>query len=205
MILQNIYDELFSRKSNIMVLRAMQHHKQGLSGRAVARAAGLAPKNCIDTLTHLESLGIISRLRGGREHFFSLNRENYLVTEIILPLLARESEFSQKVKEAVASWYREGIRSLILFGSTARGDETILSDFDLCIIANRKRDIERFEHDLEPLQEDLHRIYNISLSPILYSKREFVEALKKRKHPVKEIAEEGVVLAGSAIKELLDG
>ena len=90
MIFYRVLDQVLNGSSQIAVLRAMQDSKIGLSGRKIARLAGISPKACLQALTNLENLSIVFRHRGGRDHFFSLNREHLIVKEGLLTLLELE-------------------------------------------------------------------------------------------------------------------
>ena len=61
MIINKVLDEIFSRWSNIAVLRALNRYGTGNSGREVARAAHISPKNCFIALNDLEDIGIVKK------------------------------------------------------------------------------------------------------------------------------------------------
>lgn len=60
MIVNNILDEIFSRWSNVAVMRALNKFAVGISGREVAREAGIAVKICFAALDDLENIEIVT-------------------------------------------------------------------------------------------------------------------------------------------------
>ncbi len=70
MVIHKILDNVFATWSNIAVLRVLKEVKIGLSGREIAKQAGISAPTSLDALSSLENLNIVSRQRGGREHFF---------------------------------------------------------------------------------------------------------------------------------------
>jgi hypothetical protein len=85
---------LFARPSQLPILRALQDSQEGMSGRAIAREAGINHQACAQALRHLESLGLVRRLGTGRTQLMRLNFSHHLVKELILPLLQKEREIS---------------------------------------------------------------------------------------------------------------
>lgn len=205
MIINNVLNTLFSTWSNIAVMRALENYAVGISGREVARLAGLTPKNCLITLSLLEELGIVSCVRGGREHLFTLNREHYLVKEILLPALDAERKYVEMISKEIASALRKYTISVIVFGSVARKEETISSDYDICIIYKNKTNKKKIEEQLSQLSSSLKKKYGVSIAPFYITKNDFSKRAKLGKSPVNEIIKEGIHISGLKIRELING
>lgn len=92
MIIHKVLDNVFATWSNIAVLRVISKVRIGLSGREIAKQSGMSAPSCLESLSSLENLNIVTRQRGGREHFFFLNREHYIVNKIIIPILNAENK-----------------------------------------------------------------------------------------------------------------
>lgn len=199
MLINNVLNNVFSAKSNIMILRAMQNYNVGITGREVSRISGLSPRACFVTLTSLENIGIIKRLRGGRDHLFVINRENYLVSEAIIPLLNAESSFFESIKNDLKLKLRNKCNSVYIFGSVARRDESNDSDFDICLVMNGNDERNLMEEILADLISDTFRKYGITLSPFYITLNEFEKRLKSNKAPVPDIVKEGIVVYGKRI------
>ena len=205
MVIDKVLDEVFSTWSNVAVLRVLNKYAIGLSGREVSRLVGMSPKNCLITLSSLENLGMVSRIRGGRDHLFTLNREHYLVSEAILPLLQVENDFFDKIALFIKSKLKNKCISLIVFGSVARKDESIESDLDLCIILENAKLKPTVEEIVFDIGLKAHKRFGVSLSTIYFTKKEFAGKARLNKIPVNNIVKEGKVISGLSIKELING
>ena len=205
MIVHKILDDVFSTWSNIAVLRVLNKVKIGLSGREIAKQAGMSAPSCLEALSSLENLNIVSRQRGGREHFFFLNRDHYLVDKIIIPNLNAEKKFTGSIYYDLKKWLGKYSSSLIVFGSTARGEEKIESDLDLCVVFGSAISKRKIEKTITNQSLPLFRKYGISLSPFYISEKDFAKRAGTKKSPVADIIEEGKVISGKTIRELING
>lgn len=79
-------------------------------------------------------------------------------------------EFLEKLRVTLESYGDSILKEAYLFGSVARGDQTRLSDVDLILVAETKRDFhKRFE--------DFQEIYNLCprLDLLIYTPDEFAK------------------------------
>ncbi|WP_337873089.1 winged helix-turn-helix domain-containing protein [Ignavibacterium sp.] len=83
MILKKPLDYVFAIWSNIAILRVLSNVKTPLSAREIAKLSGMSAPSALQSLSSLENHNLIIRKRGGREHFFSLNRENYFIKKLL--------------------------------------------------------------------------------------------------------------------------
>jgi DNA-binding transcriptional ArsR family regulator len=134
MRLHHVLDEVLSSRSHIRIVRTLQDTAQGFTGREIARSSGLTHRTCLQTLTKLEDLSVVQRQRGGRDHIFKLNRKHVIVSEGLLPLLELERKLVVRLEQVLRRHLAKQTTSIILFGSVARGDETVGSDLDVCIV-----------------------------------------------------------------------
>lgn len=205
MVINKPLDELFSTWSDIAVMRVLKNYNTGLSGREIARLSGMTAKSAIRTLSRLEDLGVIKRIRGGREHFFSLNREHFLVQEIILHVLEGEEKFRDAVYQEIRRALKGKCNSVYIFGSVARKEEKVESDLDLCIVLDKEDQKEELEELFEELRSELFNKYGVNASPFYIMASEFSAKAKDKKPPVKDIVEEGKMLFGNSISRLVNG
>ena len=205
MIFHNVLDILFSTWSNTAVLRVLQHYSNGITGREISRLAGMNHRACQKALATLESIGIIERRRGGRDHLFTLNRSNILVTDGVLPLLAVEQEFSKKAFAFLAHKLKKQCISIILFGSVARNDETVASDIDLCLIVDAKKRIPATGDVVHSLAEEFRQRFGGNVAPFIITHKEFVRRAKRKQSPVSAIINEGIVVDGLSLEKLVNG
>ena len=204
MIIHKPLNEIFSAYSNIAVIRELRYTKNGFSGREIAKRAGLSAPAAINSLSHLESLKIVNRQIGGRDHIFTLNISNYFVKFVLLPVLDAEGKFYDSIVKDVKKSLSKNTISVFLFGSVARKEESIQSDFDICIVYSSIKNKKIVEEKVNICRDELHNNYGISLAPFYISVKEFQQRAKLKKPPINEILKEGILLFGKSIKELLN-
>jgi predicted nucleotidyltransferase len=201
MVINNSLQHIFSAQSNILVLRTLNSRVIGLSGRETARISKLSIRNVQNVLAHLESLGLVNRTIGGRDHLFTLNRKNRIVTNLIKDIFEFESEFKKEIFSLIKKKLAALASSLILFGSVARGEEDVASDLDLCVVfVNNKSKI---ENAVSELRDKLYDDYKVTLAPFYILETEFKKRAKQNLSPVNSILKEGVLLSGKPIRGLL--
>ena len=205
MIFYRVLDQVLNGSSQIAVLRAMQDSKIGLSGRKIVRLAGISPKACLQALTNLENLSIVFRQRGGRDHFFSLNREHLIVKEGILTLLELERSYLKLLSKKIIRNTSKNSESIILFGSVARKEESVESDIDICFVYSDTSYREMIMKKLEELSPSIKRQYGATISPFFISPNGFKRKAKLNQPPINEISKDGIVLYGKSIKVLANG
>ncbi len=203
MLLNRVFDEVFRTWSNIAVMRALLDTTNGFSGNEVARVAGMHPRSAFKALTLLESLGIVNRKIGGRDHIFSLNRENFLFQEAIHKVFKVESNFRNAVIDNLNSILKGKVYGAVIFGSVARKEETLSSDLDLCCVVNQKSDKSIVEAALDAKSIMLNNRFGIKLAPVYFTKSEFIN--KKRTRLISDIANEGILITGKNLRGLLNG
>src|SRR3970040_518923 len=101
MIIHRPLDHILSARSQIAVLRVLLDSAHGLTGREIARQAGMNHQACIEALSPWEALGLLRRERGGGAHLFTLNREHELIARGIVPLLRFERRFEERLKDVL--------------------------------------------------------------------------------------------------------
>ena len=205
MIFNKILNSIFSSSSHIAVLRTLQYHKTGISGREIARLSGLSPKTSLYALTQLEDIKMVNRVVVGRDHHFTLNRENYLVKSGILPLLQIENDFLPKLFLLLKSKFSKLCISIFLFGSVARNEETLESDLDICFVIQNKKFQKIILPIVQELQEQIFIEFGATLAPIYFTVQEFRKRAAKNLSPLNSIIKEGILISGKSIRELTHG
>jgi predicted nucleotidyltransferase len=205
MVVNRVLDEVFSKWSHLAVLRVLQDSGVGMSGREIARMSGLSPKQSLIALSCLEELGVVKRQRGGRDHLFTINFNQILVKEGVLPLLKLERDYLNRLLTDIKKQLSRHTVSIILFGSAARNEETISSDLDICIVTSSAIQRKKSEDIINSSASHLYDLYGVKLSPIYFSAAEFKKKGLNDKPPVNEIVKEGRAFSGKSIRGLLYG
>ena len=189
--------------THIAVLRVLRDSAAGSSGNQVARASGMTPRSAFRALTALETLGVVRRQRGGREHLFTLNRANHVVQHGLIPLLQLERELPEQVENEMRSLLSRHVVSAVLFGSTARGEEKPGSDMDLCCIVRGEPEKEKVRTALERSNTRLRDTFGIRISPIFFT----VDEVRRKRASalVRQMVNDGRVMVGKTLREVLHG
>ena len=202
MILHRPLDAVLRSHAHVAALRTLLDTTVGKSGSQVARDCGIHPLTALKALSGLEALGVVRRQRGGRDHLFTLRREKVLVRDLIIPLLESEHAFAGNVYAAITRSLPHTVLSLTIFGSTARREETPLSDLDLCCVVATAAEGAALREALHEHRDGLHERFNVMLSPIILTT---AELFRRRKSPlILAIIEEGQVIAGRSILEIIN-
>jgi predicted nucleotidyltransferase len=173
----------------------------GVSGREIARISKLSNRTAQSVLANLESLGVVNRTIGGRDHLFTLNRNNKIVSKLIKYIFEFEDGFGKEIISSIKKKLSPIVSSLILFGSVARKEEEYSSDFDLCIVYILNKT--KIENAVSELRDKLYDDYKVTLAPFYITETDFKKRAKKNLSPVNNIIKEGILIAGKPIRELI--
>lgn len=114
-------DAVLSAPSRLAVLRALFRAKSPLSGRALARLAGINHQGAAVALAALAKIGLVERRPAGRSDQWRLDRRRWLNSELLLPLLEREAEHADAVADAIKKALRGKASAVLLGGAAAKG------------------------------------------------------------------------------------
>ncbi len=135
-------DDLLSSRSKLRLLRRLADGHDDLSGRELARRAGVTWRAAELALRELVQLGVVRRTDARAQARYTLVAEHTLVREAVAPLFAAERAWTAAVRRGVGDVLRargQGKRDITwagLYGSVARGDDRPESDLDLAVVAN---------------------------------------------------------------------
>ncbi|MFW6197203.1 MAG: nucleotidyltransferase domain-containing protein [Thermoplasmatota archaeon] len=159
-------------------------------------------------LTHrfvgkLSELGIVKKKKVGGAVIIQLNERSPYVDKLkelvkidFKPLIEKAKEFAEKIDEK-----KEGIKTIILFGSVSRGTPKIGSDVDILILTDentsdeRKEEIESYANKIASKYE---REEKITFVPMLDSFESFKEDLETGEPFALEVKKEGIKLRGES-------
>src|SRR5687767_6795444 len=107
-----LLDAVFAAPSHLAILRALQDNKEGLSGRGVARAAGINHQSCAKGIQNLERMGLLQRLGAGQSQLVRLQRKNHIVCAFILPLLRQEAALLKTLSNDIVRMFGKRVKSI---------------------------------------------------------------------------------------------
>lgn len=114
-------DAVLTAPSRLAVLRALSRAKSPLSGRALARLAGINHQGAAVALGALAGLGLVERRPAGRSDQWRLDRRSWLMSEILLPMLEREADHAGAVADAIRKGLRGKAAAVLVAGAAAKG------------------------------------------------------------------------------------
>jgi predicted nucleotidyltransferase len=173
------------------------------TGREIARNIGVASSNVGLALSGLEKIGLVHSMAKGRSLLYRLNTRHILRERLLRDLFDKEAGSLKCVLEKLSLNWRRDIRSVICYGSVARGEEQVSSDVDLCFVTRHTSGRDRILRELEELQAEFYFRTGNRFSPYVISAPIFAKRYR-RGHPlIRRIASEGWVLRGDPIGELV--
>ena len=166
-------DDILRGKGVLHVLRVFcKHSGTTFTGRDLARLGKLPVSHVQAALRILESEGLADRRVAGRSHLWTLCEENVLVAPL-RQLFAKERGLSEDLcREVTSGLSGLRLRTALLFGSVARGEERGTSDIDLFVELRRASDREEVEERLFTLGRRLRSEYGLNLAPIVVVRAE---------------------------------
>jgi predicted nucleotidyltransferase len=188
-------DLVFAAPSHLAVCRALRDTAEGMSGRQVARQAGINHQTCAVALGRLEELGVVRRQGSGQSQLFQLSRENLLVRDLLIPLLRKEREVFPRVVRRVGELAAGRCVRALVFGSVARGEERRESDLDLLLIADGPRGQSSTRQAANELRAVMAKEWGLRVNAIVLTQRA-VEVRRQRRDPlIANILREGIEIA----------
>lgn len=184
------------------VLAALAAADVALSGRAVARAAGLSIRGAQLGLGRLVRQGVVVQERTGSAHLYRLNQQ-HLATPWISGLVSLRLQLIARLRETIAEW-RIKPRAAVLFGSVARGEGGADSDLDILVVraANVDADDELWRTQIIELERAATAWTGNDARVAEYDERELTGS--SRDPLLDEAAFEGIDLHGSIRRLLRD-
>lgn len=201
MLVNKFLESLFSTPSNISVMRVLNERVIGITGRETARLTNLTHRSALKSLNTLVELGVVNRVTGGRDYLFTLDRQKYISNQIVTKIFDIEKNFNKNIITILKKHLSKLTESIIIYGSVARKDEKISSDYDLCIVYSKQ--LNTIENEVSKVRDQLNEKFFIHLAPIYISKSDFKKRARKNLSPVNNIIKEGIVISGKSIHEFI--
>lgn len=130
-------NDILSSQAKVAVLRAVLRVSSPLSGREIVRRADVAYSPGYKALQSLVASGVLSKQHHGRATTYAVRDPETPLTVALRALFAHESDRARSAAKELAEGIADA-RSIILYGSEARGEAKPGSDTDLLIIVDTK-------------------------------------------------------------------
>jgi predicted nucleotidyltransferase len=145
----------------------------------------------------------VQAVRHGPAISYRLNEEHWLVRTGIRPLFDVESAFFAAVGEAVRKAAGVPVRSVLVFGSVARGEAEPGSDIDLLCLTLRAGTRLEAERNLAEASGEFRRKFGRRCSVLVLPAAEFARRYRQRERFAREVVEAGWVIAGEPLSQSL--
>jgi predicted nucleotidyltransferase len=195
MIYKFALDDILGNKLKLRILRLFCMAIGEYTGREIAKLTGYSQTYTMRALSDLEANGLLFRRDVGRSHLYSLNQKHMMVRELT-KLFNLERNALEKVAQYIKDGLGESLRSIVVFGSVARGEERPGSDIDMILTLNDGAKAVT-ESEISSVSIAASAASGNPISPILVtvSELEKIRAKKDKKGMWREVfGEEPVVL-----------
>jgi predicted nucleotidyltransferase len=179
------------------VLDVLTRTGQPLTGRTIATLTGTVSRSTVSRLLiELGHRGLVMKVPGGYE----INRDHLAYRAVTVLLGARE-ELQRRVSHDVAKWPQPPI-SVVLFGSTARQQESVRSDIDLLVVrpVSIPFDDPIWATNVADLSERVGRWCGAACEVLEYSPDELVELRRADDPLIASLRRDAITLAGDDLE-----
>lgn len=198
-------NDLLGTRSRVAVLRALLAAGDELTGREVARLAGVNHQSAHDALATFTAAGVAIQVRRGRAFSYRFNTDHALIQGPLEAGIAAERRFWPLLQEELRRGFARRAAAVILFGSAARGQETPGSDVDLLLLARFERQKAGLMAMLDARAPKVRRRFGVTLAGVVYTLDEFRRLIRSGNPLARSILREGRALAGRIPRDFRHG
>jgi DNA-binding transcriptional ArsR family regulator len=187
-------NDVLGNRTQVKVLRLLTRTRSAHTGRELARLIGQSHNSTRFALEELERNGLIVKLQAGRSNLYSLDEDNILIREILLPAFKLEERLLDEVAMILSREIGNELLDIILFGSIAKAEESSHSDMDLVLVFKDGVNPKDVEDTVAEASLLIAKMFGNQVSPVLITKAEFERKKKARQGLWKEISKTGISL-----------
>jgi len=160
------------------------------SGREIARLTSLSPPATHAALKSLLDGKIMKREIVGKHHIYKLDSGNRIVRTMIRPLFLKEKCLKDDIKRFLLGSVdspeaRDGLVSMILYGSLSSGLTHEASDCDIAVVARDSGTRDLLEKAFrETIADSFHSEFGVHLDPYFKTVEEFSGMMRDGLPPV---------------------
>lgn len=192
--------ELIFQKGKLKILRELLDNPgKDYSIKSLSDDSGASYDLTYRFSQNLIDLGILSSKKVGNSKILQLE-ENSPYTQKLRELIKIDSEplrqeakkYAQEVEVKIS-----GVKTVVLFGSVAKGTPKLDSDIDILILV--KKEVEEKEQDANRIASKYEREKNVTIVPMVETVPEFEKDLREETPFSQEIKKEGIMLTGGKV------
>ncbi len=198
----NIIQKLCGNSTYFKVVSILFKHEEGISGRSLAKLTGVSTFKMHHVLKFLTAQGMLMQSIVGKSYLYKVDKEHILIKKVLLELINFQESLFKELGSKIINHLNPKPLSIILYGSMARGDEDPNSDIDLFFIYKDNVKLSDLnENDLH--MESITRKYGNMVTIKKANVTDVNKRYKSRDSLIKNILEEGKVIAGISVIDLL--
>ena len=204
MTVEKRLDDILNTKSKVKIIRLFisKGSEFMASGSDVAKSVGLTPPAIHASLKELYDQNVLRRDIVGKQHIYRLNASGRIVKEILKPAFQKERSIKEDISSFLVKKINDcrvaaSIKSLILYGSLARGETHYTSDCDIAIIVNDLQSKKKVEDVfVEKISSEFSEYFGLSLDAYIKTCDEFISRMKRNLSPVPSLMKSYTVIYG---------
>jgi len=201
-------DNILNTEAKTKILRFLCRTGAEWNGSQVAKEIGMTPAATHSALNELVKEGIILMRNMSNSHVYTLNENNYIVSDLLKPLFLKEDRVLNKIvgiikRNLALSGIRNNILSVSLFGSVNIKQDHPTSDIDLAVIVSDAKIKSKVEKLFEKIDEKVSRKFGNTISPYINTKSEFKTKHKKKLGVIKNILKSPTLIYGERIERII--
>jgi len=123
--------------------------------------------------------------------------------DIIVPVFKKESQLKEKMARSLVTKLSFPLESVVLFGSIAQKKEKPTSDIDILVILSNRVDPEKAESEIISQGIKFVEEFGNQLSPVIMNLHDFLTRLENKDKLLSKILDQGQVIYGKSITELI--
>lgn len=172
---------LFGALRTRLLSALLLHPDTAWHARELARRIDAVPGSANRELVKLADAGILLRQHVGNQVHYRANRDSPVFLELA-GILRKTSGLAGTLADALAPLAGQ-IRCALVFGSVARGEETVYSDVDVLVLGDVG--FAEILHALHPVQDLIRR----EINPVVYLEEDFREKIRSNNTWAREIVD----------------
>ena len=178
MTINNPLTGILNSKVKVDCLRHLCNYPVELNGTQLSKLLKSTPRSVHKAMSALVNEGVVSLRPHGNSFEYSINKANWIVKQLLVPVFIDEKVFLEKLMKDIKTRImncavRESILSVVLFGSVHRKEENSRSDLDIFVLVDGQDQVGPVEEEMEKIGTALLRSYGINLGPYVKSLRSF--------------------------------
>ncbi len=200
-----VLERVLADPVKIRTYRILARHPEGLTGRGIGTLIQTSPFKINQVLRELVEEGILETSVVGKAYLYRFHQGHILIDNLIQYVLNFEDRLFLDLGKKISPLLKPKPLSVILYGSVARGDERATSDLDLyCIYPDEMENAGSASETVRILSEKISRTYGNIISLRRARISEFQRLSRERDPLTRKIIDEGKILTGLSMMELLD-